>query len=239
MICVCLLSGQIKAQSAKFDTVAVSILDRMSAIMGQLTSCSATVTTSYDVSNEALGLVKHSNLHHIYIGGPDKMLIRSEGDKGNKSMLYNGKTLTHYSFDKNQYSRVKVPPTVVGMIDFMHTNYGIEFPMADFFYPDFVEDILEQADHLVYIGMTKVDGKDCFHIAGTAKDKTFQFWIADDAFSLPVKMVIIYTDKPLNPQFEAVYSNWQINPVLPSGMFDFTVPPNAQKVKMVSKIAKK
>ena len=239
MLCICLISGQAPAQSSKFDTVAVTILDRMSAMMGELTSVSATVKTNYDVPNEALGLVKHSNTHHVYIGGPDKMLIRSEGDKGNKAMYYNGKTLTHYSMDKNHYSRVKVPGTVVEMFDYMNTNYGIEFPMADYFYPNFVDDILKDADNLVFLGMTKVDGKECYHIAGVTKNKTFQFWIEDDAFSLPVKLVIVYTSKPLNPQFEATYCDWQINPMLPAGMFDFTAPPLAQKVKMVSKTAKK
>ncbi len=235
----CLLSGRTEAQRSQFDTVAVSILDRMSEMIGQLGSCSATVKSNYDVSSQQLGLVKHSDVEHVYVGGPDKMLVRSEGDKGTRYLMYNGKMLSYYSVDKNHYAQVKVPSNVMDMIDYMNKDYGIVFPMSDFMYPGFVDDIINEARTIVLLGMTKVDGKDCFHIAGTAKDKTFQFWIADDAFSLPVKMVIVYTDKPLNPQYEATYCDWQINPTLPESIFEFRAPPNAQKIKLKPLSAKK
>jgi len=236
---ICILCGSINAQTAKFDTVAVSILDRMSQTIGELGSCSAVVHSTYDVSSQELGLVKHSDIEHVYVGGPDKLLVRSEGDKGNRYLLYNGSTLSYYSLDKNHYAQTKVPSSVVEMIDYMNKTYGIVFPVADFLYPTFVDDILAAANNLVMLGMTKVDGKDCFHIAGTAKDKSFQFWIADDAFYLPVKMVIVYTDKPMNPQFEATYCDWQINPNLPNSIFEFKVPPNAKKIKLTPLSAKK
>jgi hypothetical protein len=235
---ICFLALAANAQS-KIDTVAVSILDRMSAMIGELRSCSATVHTNYDVSSPELGLVKHSDIEHLYIGGADKLLVRSEGDKGNRYLLYNGHTLSYYSADKNHYAQTRVPASVIDMIDYMNKNYGIVFPVADFLYPGFVDDILAEANNLVMLGMTKVGDKECFHIAGTSKDKTFQFWIADDAFYMPVKMVIVYTDKPLNPQFEATYCDWQINPNLPGGIFEFRVPPNARKIKLTPLSAKK
>ncbi len=232
IILVCLVSGRAEAQSSKIDTVAVAILDRMSAMIGELNSCSATVKSCYDVSSNELGLVKHSDEEHVYVGGPNKLMVRSEGDKGNRYLMYNGETLSYYSLDKNRYAQTKVPATVMEMIDYMNKNYGIIFPIADFMYPGFVDDILAEANNLVMLGITKVDGKECFHIAGTTKDKTFQFWIADDAFYLPVKMAIVYTNKPMNPQFEAIYSDWQINPSLPASLFEFQTPPNAKKIKL-------
>ncbi len=239
IILVCLLTGKVNAQSSRIDTVAVSVLDRMSATINELTSCSVHVRSNYDVSNQALGLVKHSDEENVYIGGADKLLIRSEGDKGNKYIHYDGKILSYYSLDKNHYSQVPVPATVMEMIDHMNKTYGIVFPVADFLYPGFVDDILAESTDIVLLGMTKVDGKDCYHIAGVAKDKTFQFWINDDPFYLPVKMVIVYTSKPMNPQFEASYSDWQINPNLPAAIFDFKVPPGAKKIKLTPLSAKK
>jgi hypothetical protein len=49
---------------------------------------------------------------------------------------------------------------------------------------------------------------------------------------LPIKVVIVYTDKPMNPQYEAVLSGWQINPDLPDAMFAFMPPPGAKKIKL-------
>lgn len=229
----------VQAQSGTIDTVAVSILDRMSAMIGDLASCSVTVNSNYDIRSEHFGLVKHSNEQHVYMQGPDKLFIRSEGDKGSRSFFYDGTTLSYYSLEKNQYAVVEAPPTIMEMIDTMNKSYGIEFPTSDFFYPSFVDDLLADSKNLIYLGTTSVDGKECFHIAGTAKDKTYQFWISNDAYTLPLKMVIVYTSKDMNPQYEAVLSNWQLNPNLPATLFTFNTPPKARKIKMVSLSHKK
>ena len=165
---------------------------------------------------------------------PFKLLVKSEGDKGSRDFYYNGKTLSYYSQDNNHFAQVQTPSTIVEMIDSIHTVYGIEFPVADFFYPGFVDDLIAESKNLAYLGITRVDGKECFHIAGTANDKTFQFWISNDAYYLPLKVVIVYTSKEKNPQFEALLSDWEINPNLPDAIFEFTAPPKAKKIKMAS-----
>jgi hypothetical protein len=231
----CFLLNRVSAQSAGFDTVAVSILDHMSRTMSELKSLSATVKTNYDVGSRELGLIKHSDIEHVYIDGPDKLLITCEGDKGNKHFYYNDNTLSYYSVDKNQYARVRAPGSVVDMIDSMNRKYGIVFPMADFLYPTFVDDILAEANSLVMLGVTKVDGKDCFHIAGVTKNKTFQFWITDDPFYMPVKLVIVYTNRPMNPQMEATSCDIKVNPDLPASIFEFDAPPGAQRIKLSAK----
>src|ERR1035438_4293322 len=233
------MSAKANAQAPKIDTVAVSILDRMSAMIGDLGSCSVAIHSNYDINSRELGLVKHSNEEQLYLHGPNKLLVRSEGDKGSRTLLYNGKALTYYSLDKNQYGQIQSQASVMDMIDSVNKIYGIEFPGADFFYPTFVDDILAEAKNLAFLGTTKVGDKDCFHIAGTAKDKTFQFWISDDAFYLPMKMVIVHTAKENSPQFEAVFSNWHINPDLPYALFEFNEPPHAKKIKMLPKSLKK
>lgn len=239
LIFICAGLMQANAQAPKIDTMAVSILDHMSVVIGELKSCSVMVKTNYDINSKTLGLVKHSDDQQLYMHGPNKLLVKSEGDKGTRYFSYNGKTLTHYSLDKNQYSQVAAPATIIDMIDSINKIYGIEFPVADFFYPTFVDDILAEAKNLAFLGITKVGDKDCFHIAGTAKDKTFQFWISDDAFYLPMKMVIINTAKENSPQYEATLSNWQVNPDLPDAIFEFTPPLKAKKIKMIPLSQKK
>lgn len=226
------LTARSFTQPSRIDTVAVSILDRMSAMIGDLSSCSVTVRSNYDIVSKELGLIKHADEQQLYMHGPDKLMVRSEGDKGSRDLFYDGQTLCYYSLAKNQYGEIPAPPTIMEMIDTVNKRYGIEFPVADFFYSGFVDDILADSKNLVYLGITKVDGKECFHIAGVGKDKTFQFWISDDAFSLPLKMVIVYTDREMRPQYEAVLSDWQINPTLPDALFEFKAPPKAKKIKL-------
>jgi hypothetical protein len=233
------ISGHLQAQTRRIDTVAVAILDKMSAMIGELSSCSVNIQSNYDISSKELGLIKHSDEQQLFIHGPNQLLLKSEGDQGSRDFYFDGKTLTYYSMDKNQYGQIDAPLDVVEMIDTVNKLYGIEFPAADFFYPTFVDDILADSKTLVYLGLTKVGDKECYHIAGTTPTKTFQFWIADDAFTLPIKMVIIYTDKEMRPQYEATLNDWQINPSLPDALFTFTVPHRARKVKLMPLTVKK
>jgi hypothetical protein len=237
-ICVA-ITARVAAQREKIDTIAVAILDRMSSIIGDLSSCHVTVKSNYDIRSQHLGLVKHGDEEQLYMQGPDKLLIRSQGDRGDRSIYYDGNSLSYYSLENNQFATIQLSAPIVEMIDTVNKIYGINFPAADFFYPSFVDDLLSESKNLIYLGMTKVDGKDCFHIAGTSADKTFQFWITDDALTLPLKMVIIYTNQDMNPQYEAVMSDWQINPVLPAAMFQFMAPPKAKKIKMARGPVKK
>lgn len=222
------------AQTRRVDTVAVAILDKMSRTIGDLGSCSVTVNANYDVVSRELGLVKHSDEEQVFLHGPDKLLVRSDGDKGTRSFFYNGSVLSYYSMDKNQYGQIPLTADIVEMMDTVNKLYGIDFPVADFFYPTFVDDILSDAKTLIYLGTTMVNGKECFHIAGVGKDKTFQFWINHDAFFLPAKVVIVYTETGQNRQYEASLTDWQVNPNLPDAIFEFTAPPRATKIKMVA-----
>ena len=243
LLCTAHLHAQSRKTEAvparRIDTVAVSILDKMSAMIGDLGSCSVTIKSNYDISSKELGLIKHSDEEKLYLHGADKLLVKAEGDRGSRDFYFNGKTLSYYSMDRNQYGQIETALPVMDMIDTVSKLYGIEFPAADFLYPSFVDDILIETKNLVYLGLTKVDGQECYHIAGTTKDKTFQFWISDDAFSLPLKMVIVYTGKEMNPQYEAVLTDWQINPNLPDALFEFSAPHRSKRINLVPLNAKK
>src|ERR1700753_2529962 len=138
------LSFHLSAQTPvrRIDTVAVAILDRMSAVIGDLTSCSVTISSNYDVASKDLGLIKHSDEEQLFLHGPNKLLVKSEGDRGSKDFYFDGKKLSYYSLDKNQYGQIDAPASLMEMIDTVNKLYGIEFPAADFLYSSFVDDIL-------------------------------------------------------------------------------------------------
>ncbi|MDP4214117.1 MAG: DUF2092 domain-containing protein, partial [Bacteroidota bacterium] len=97
------------------------------------------------------------------------------------------------------------------------------------FYPSFVDDLLSESKNPIYLGITKVSGKEFFHIAGIAKDKPYQFWISNDAFTLPLKMVIVYAnndmtripdgvvEQDIDGQTYLVFNNTYFQPVSENG----------------------
>ena len=224
------------AQETKYDTAAIFILDHMSDVIGDLSSCSYTLRTSVDdLSSEGLGLVTHFSTHEVMLEGPNKMQVNSNGDKGHRGYWYNGEQLAFYSYDENNYSILEAPSTILETIDTLHAWYGIDFPAADFFYPTFTDDLIGHSDKIVYLGKSMIEGKACFRILATNKETITQLWISDDALTLPYKLLIIYKGKENGGQYEATFTNWLINPELPFSVFEFLPPPEASEIEMLPK----
>ena len=211
----------------------------MSDVIGDLSSVSFTLNTSYDVYNEDLGLVKHSNNHIVKMQGPDKLQITSNGDKGHRGFWYNGEKLFYYSYDKNNYASIDTKKSLMEMIDTANKEYGIEFPGADIFYSSFTDDLIKEFDNIVYLGKVNLAGEDCFHIIAANDVMSFQIWLADDVFTTPKKIVTVDLAKQYNTQYEATFSNWNVNQTFPNAIFNFTPVPQAKKITIKKLNSKK
>lgn len=233
---LCLLFSLLaSSQQKRQDSLAIILIDRMTDVIGDLESCSFALQTTNDVLDSGNLFIKQFTDFHVYMSGADKMLIKIAGDKGHKQIWYNGAQLAYYFREEHNYGLLDVPNNTIEMIDSVNRRYGIQFPAADFFYPSFTDDLLRDADELKFIGRSKVDGQDCFHILASTKDMVAQFWISSDAYNLPVRFVITYKNKTGNPQYQASFSDWQLNPNLPLAMFDFQPPPGSAQLRMLSK----
>jgi hypothetical protein len=233
---ISLLSLSGFAQPAKCDSVAVLLMDRMSDFIGELQSCSYKLNVAEDVMNEDNIMVKKFSEDEVYMVGPDKMLVSKNGSKGHQSYMYNGTQLAYYSHNENNYGIIEAPDNIIETIDKVNADYDLEFPAADFFYPAFTDDLIENSSEIKYIGKSMVNGKECFHIMAIGSDFDFQFWISNDAYNLPMKFVYVYKNKKGAPQYEGTFRDWKINPVFPDSMFNFLPPPGAKQITIVSKI---
>jgi hypothetical protein len=232
------LSSGLNAQGTKIDSTAVLLLDRMSSVIGDLGSCSFKLNTSYDTLDPDYGLIKHFSTNEVHMVGPDKMLVILTGTKGHRQFWYNGSQLSYYSYDENNYAVLDAPPTILQTIDSVNKNFGVEFPAADFFYPTFTDDLIRNSEQIAFLGRSQIMGKNCFHVLANGTEINIQIWISDDAFNLPLRYVIVYRNVKGNPQYEATFSDWEINPDLPTEMFNFLPPPGAAKIRMISKSEK-
>lgn len=217
--------------NAQIDSSAVAILDKMSFTLGNLNSCSLTLKTEIDVMDGRLGAITNTEAANVNLKAPNKFYISKSGDRGNKEFYYNGKSFVYFSKSSNVYSSVPAPPTIMQTIDSIHNSFGIDFPAADFFYPYFTDDLLDVSVNLSDLGVTTMNNKKCFHLAGNTLDKTYQIWIADDGTFLPVKLSIVTVRPGSDEHYTALYEDWVLNPTLQDSMFEFTAPSDALKIR--------
>jgi hypothetical protein len=222
------------AQSARYDSVAILIVDRMADMISGMESCSFKLATESDVMEHPYGMVKEFGHFEVFMSGPNKMVVNARGHKGHRQFLYNGQQLCYYSYDENNFGSIPAPSTTIRMIDSINKEYGIEFPAADFFYPAFTDDMLQDADSLRFLGKEWIEGKEYFHVLAYGKKANVQFWINDDSYNLPGRFVVTYKEEG-NPQYQGSFEDWEINPRLPDAMFAFLPPPGAHRLTILSK----
>ena len=231
---ILLLSLQLNAQETKVDPVAVQLLDHMSDVIGELKSCAYELSTSQDINDPDFGLIKSFADSKVIMVGPDKMLIKVNGNKGNKGFWYNGTSVTYYSYTENNYAKIDAPDDIIATIDTVSIKYDLEIPAADFFYPSFTDDVLESFDTVKFLGIKMIGNEPCFHLKSTNNEMEVQYWISNDSYNLPKKYLIIYKDKK-NMQYEGTFSNWELNPDIPDAVFEFTPPPKAREIQILAK----
>ena len=232
---IVLISASVVAMAQpRYDTLAVLILDRMAKVIGDLESCTFRLKVADDVMDTGEP-VKYFTDYKVYLSGPNKMLIDAYGYKGHRQFRYDGKQFAYYSYDENNYGILPTPGNTIETIDNLHADYGIDFPAADFFYPTFTDDLMEHSDSLRYLGIVDLGGREFYNMMAYSKEMNVQLWINADAYSLPGMFTITYKNKESSSQYMGLFSEWQVNPSLPVSMFDFLPPPNAAKVRILSK----
>lgn len=223
------------AQEQKdIDPIAISLIDKMGAVIGSLETCSFNLTTVQDQKNEAGLLERTFGNHQVYFRGPDKMAVRSRGGEGNKGYWYNGSLLTWYSYDQNNYITLPAPNTIIKTIDSLHTTFGFRFPGADIFYPSFGDDILAEFDTVKFAGIKRLGDVDYFHIIAENDAYNYQLWIENGAYYLPKKYLIIRkVGEPLIE--EGTFKDWVTDGVMPDEIFEFTPPEDADLISIMPK----
>jgi len=223
------------AQEAKdIDSTAIFILDKMGEVIGDLESVTFELKNSADELDAENNIRKHYSTSVISFSGPNKLLVRTEGEKGKRSFNYDGFYLSYYNYDENNYVTLEAPESTIAMFDEMNKNYDFQFPAADFFYPSFTDDMMEAFDSIKLLGKKTIDGEECYHIMATNKEFNVQIWVSNKTYLLPKHFVIIYKNKS-NLQYESTFSNWSLNPNIPNSVFDFMPPPNARLISILKK----
>ncbi len=213
--------------SGEYDTRAVESIDKLVAVIGETTSLSYTVD-GFSVNNDGNESIKYSD---VYLRGSNKLFIENNGTKGNVSLWYNGEKFAYFLYDKDEYDIIDAPDNTQKLIDSIHSKFGINFPAADFLNPDLTDDLFDNYDQLLYFGEEEVDSINCIALEATNDKHILQIWIEKDT-NLPYKMVI-QSKINENKYYEAVYTNWTLNPKLPDIMFEF-LPPEGSKRKRIA-----
>jgi hypothetical protein len=164
---------------------------------------------------------------------PDKLRIDGDGDLESKLLIFDGKALTLYDKDKNHYASIEVAGDIDAALDQAYKDYGLKVGLAELGSAQLCNRAGKDLVNALYVGLHKVRGAPCHHLAFDRKDIHYQVWI--EAGDKPVLRKIVVTQKKLpgSPQWTAYLSDWNLAPSLADDLFAFTPPAGAQKIKFM------
>jgi hypothetical protein len=162
---------------------------------------------------------------------PDRLqaLIRTD-DGRDYELFYNGQTITLYSPKENYYATAPAPPTVARMLDAIQARYGIVLPLADFIHMAAAEDLYQNITAAGHVGVSRIDGVECDHLAVRQPNVDWQVWIEKTNTPVPRKIVITTKKQPTQPQYESTLK-WDLTPEIDGDVFTFDIPPDAARIK--------
>lgn len=169
---------------------------------------------------------------------PDKLYVRITGDERDRVFVYDGKIATRADLDKGVYAVLDAPPSVDALLTMLSEKYGMSAPLSDLLFTEPCPPLLDNVQVGDYLGEHLAVGKACQHLAFTQKDVDWQLWIEAGKQPIPRKLVINDKEKMGWPQYAATFTQFDVHPRLPAGLFTFKPAKDAREIDFLLPTAK-
>ncbi|HTV64969.1 MAG TPA: DUF2092 domain-containing protein [Bryocella sp.] len=173
----------------------------------------------------------------IALQRPGGLYVEWSGDLGDRQFWYDGKSVTLYDPSTPFYATETAPSDIDAMLERVITQLGFSPPLADFLYRNPYHAMAGHIQFGLDLGPTDVNGRRCESLAFVEKDIDWQIWIDSGPQLTPCKLVITYKSQPSQPQFSAVFSDWNFNPRIAQPVFTPSVPPGTEKIPFAPVVA--
>jgi hypothetical protein len=224
--------GPKKAQAPDIEPKAGEALKQMCEYLKNLPQFSVQAEITEDVLLTSGQRIQSGRNVEASVRRPDRLRAESVGDKEHRQLIYDGKTITLMDRNKNLYTIIAAPPEIDAALEHGTQAFNLRAPLADLIYTKAYENLTAGVVSGFYVGLSKVQGVSCHHLAFRQKDIDWQIWIEDSPNPLPRKFLI--TDKAAQGlQFTAVFTKWNTSPQLEDGLFTFLAPEKAEKIDIL------
>jgi hypothetical protein len=164
---------------------------------------------------------------------PDGLRAKMTSDTEERTMWYNGKTMTIADIDDGVHVAVPVPDEIGPAMDHLMEHYGVSIALSDFFYENPYEALTASVERAYYIGKSQVNGVPCHHLAFAQESVDWQLWIEDGERPLPRKLVIVYKDDPGAPHYTAILTGVELQNPVPKETFNAVIPEGSLRIDLL------
>jgi hypothetical protein len=209
---------------------ALAILERMSAEIGSLDKFVVTGEAYADARLEPGQLIEQSSDVVMRISRPDKLRITNRSAESTGEIFISEGMVSVYNGNSNYYAQTPVPAGLDAAVLFVIDEVGIEAPILDFISSDVASYLMEDADSVDYIGLSRFRGQSHHHIVIRTAEIDLQLWVLAEGAPLPAKMALSAKWEGGSPR-SVFFFSWDTDPKIKSKTLRFEPPPGAIKIE--------
>ena len=221
------------ATASQVEPGALQALARMSAYLKTNNSFEVTSNLQRDDVDDYGQTVTFNGQTSYKVKSPNAFNIEVSERDTTRRYIYDGKSVTVFDPKTSFYAHFNAPPTIRQTLDDVEAKYGITVPLDDLFHWDQGDDGAKQLTSAHFVGKAKVAGQDTDQYAFRQPGVDWQIWIASGAKPVPLRVVIVASQDPARPRFQADLS-WDTAPQFAADTFVFTPPPGAKAIPIVA-----
>ena len=213
------------------------LLKQMSDYIGSADQFTFHADISFDHVLPSGQKLQFSAAEDVALQRPGRLYVEWQGDLGDRQFWYDGKSITLSDPATPFYATEAAPPDIDNMLDGLVPRIDFAPPLADFLYRDPYQNARPKLQYGIYLGLNDVGGRSCHTLAFVEQDIDWQIWIETGPQLTPCKLVITYKTQPGQPQFTAVFTDWDFAPRIAEPVFTPDLPPGAEKIPFAPVVA--
>ena len=210
------------------------VVQRMMDFMEGNQELAVEARVTYESVQESGQKLQFDMLQRIAMRKPDQLfwvtlrddatLDRAWYDKGHFRMIRQ---------PANLWAEIRLPGGIAEAVQELVADYMITVPFPDLLSVDPNDRQLDdEIASIWYVGEAWVDGQWTDHVAIRKPGADVQIWVRQDE-PFPAKMAIVYTEDEGMPGYTARFSKWSSTLPEDPSLFEFTVPPGAERIDVV------
>ena len=214
------------------------LLKEMAAYIGSANAFTFHADITFDHVLPSGQKLQFSSAEEVVLQRPGRLYVEWNGDLGARLFWYDGKSVTLYDPATPFYASESGPPDIDNMLTQLLPKLNFVPPLADFLYRDPYKTVRGNIQYGFDLGQNDVNGRTCRTLAFVEKDIDWQIWVENGPQPTPCKLVITYKSQPSQPQFTAVFSDWDFAPRIDPAVFTPELPSGTQKIPFAAVAAK-
>ncbi len=207
---------------------------RMTEYLAKAPGFSVNLDAGYDVVQASGQKIEFGQTRQILLRRPNQLRIATTQSSGARQDVFNNRTeLVHFHPRENVFASLSRPGSVDDMVRYLVGELQTPIPLSALLLTTLPQELEARVTEVALVERTMIAGAPVDHLAARMPDIDVQVWIRQGEQPVPLRVVLTYRNAPGQPQFWAVFNDWNLSPTSTAADFTFVPPAGAEAVAVL------